>query len=485
MTRFLVPLRSGLLSALLLISSLAVSLSPIMSSQVNAASAWDSSVIRADSLILQEGGGSTIDVTSTWVSRIATSPGSLTTGERDAFESAYLAGNYSVSLYKTTDGYGRLYVNYYSSTKNIIPCGGSPYAACASPASAVNGFRMEDTSTISYGQIMMYYNGSDTFVQTGTFGAMVAAVFSFGSIQPFEVGFPVVYPPGYNGTPVQPETRDKIYPKILYLVAEYDFTANYVGDTIIPFNQVNQVCTLDQQPMYVTYSILASGEIINSRTLKCDETYNFKLPGYDNYELYVVYTNATGEIIGETDNYILNASIMPFVADGSSYTGANDGSQGECSTIDNMQVCEQVSPYEDCSEFGIDLIGGFGCIIKNFQIWIKATAMQLFVPRTSYFNGFSQTFGTLVESKLGFAATAYSMLVDWINSLIFVEADCTPTLGGGTFFGATMNYNFCAFEQAAPTIWTPLITIARLSIAAGFVFIAYRRMLEIIRGLGS
>jgi len=77
------------------------------------------------------------------------------------------------------------------------------------------------------------------------------------------------------------------------------------------------------------------------------------------------------------------------------------------------------------------------------------------------------------------------MIVDWLEQLFDLTPDCTVDTGGATFFGATPSFNFCYLEQSAPNVWNVGITTFRFIFGAGMIFFAYKRLFDVLRGLGS
>jgi len=220
---------------------------------------------------------------------------------------------------------------------------------------------------------------------------------------------------------------------------------------------------VDTNPDEVTN---ASDEYIFNRSCTDKPDYIFTDYGYYELGLRITYPNGLDGVSEQTtwDAY------KTLHIDGSTFSGGADV-HGDFVPFDPL--------LETCDPLDIP------CHLRNLGATLLDGLKTLFIPNMDYLRNLLDTFAEGLQSQFGFLYTAFEMLVQWLNSLLTVNPDCTVGLGNETFFGVPLSYNFCTFENAAPVIYNTLATTTRLIIAAGFVFVAYRRMIEIVRSLGK
>jgi len=280
--------------------------------------------------------------------------------------------------------------------------------------------------------------------------------------------FTTVYPPGYEGDEV-PSTVGgiKSVPDFTYQVTEkYKLTALYnrnleINETVSKWN-------------YKTFSAnddWTEKDQLDTKTLPIIQTYDYTLPGKGKY-LLKININVAPPGAPRTDIKELTFKID---ANGTYQFGST--LKDDCTN----GVCEPPSPYEDCSTYGIDLIGGFGCIIGNFQKWLFITLNNLFVPSSSFMTEFWSSLTGFLNEKLGFIYQSVATLISLLTGMIAnaTTTDCTYT-PGGTFFGAPLNLNFCSFEQSFPVAWNTMTAIVRSITVLALVFAFQRKYHEIM-----
>lgn len=110
---------------------------------------------------------------------------------------------------------------------------------------------------------------------------------------------------------------------------------------------------------------------------------------------------------------------------------------------------------------------------------------MLFVPSPAYFDEFFANLGSTLETKLGFVYTSFQFIISWIGAIVDITPKCNIGAMDGTFWGATVYIDLCQFEEMSPTIYNLIMIPLRFLAAGVMVFIGYRRLIGIIKGLGS
>lgn len=351
------------------------------------------------------------------------------------------------------DGMGGVYDNYNSSTSSFI----SFFITIAN-----NGNR----------PICGSYTG------TPDIGSMSA-----GDIIASSLPFTIPSPDYAGEIPASPGVKDKLHPRVSYTIDDDNLlnalNAGIFEDVCIPVGNPTSGCA----PPQIKWTLLDEemGEL-NTQTLSMAQPYTYQFPTIGTFYLQAKYV-LPPPYLNPSPNVELVTVQIEMRPNGTFQKGGTG--VNECSYVGDVYTCEPADPLEDCSTYGLDLGGYFQCIINNFGIWLRNTLIDLFVPNTARLSKTLDEFGESMQSQFGFIYTGFSMVVEWLNSILTINPICYIDTGDATFFGAEINFNFCGFEQSAPTIYNPLMTLARLSIAAGFVFIAWRRLKEITESLGT
>lgn len=214
---------------------------------------------------------------------------------------------------------------------------------------------------------------------------------------------------------------------------------------------------------------LASNEPANLKAKAYGTDYAIGMLAYD--------CNAPAAKISDTYNLKLER-IYPLKVDGSSYVLDSDNLN-----CDNGGVCEEPSPYEDCSTYGTDLIGGLGCVMRNFGVFLRSLFITLFVPTPGFLKDYFSEFKDFITTKLGFLVWPLQWAVDFVNAF-FNGLSGTNNICGWSFgnvFNSNFKLNFCSLEQNFPTAFNT----ARYMIQAFTVFMLitglythYRRLIH-------
>lgn len=169
--------------------------------------------------------------------------------------------------------------------------------------------------------------------------------------------------------------------------------------------------------------------------------------------------------------------IFPLKIDGSSYI--LDSANLNC---ENQGLCEELTPYEDCASYGVDLIGGLGCVMRNFGVFLRSLFITLFVPSPGFFKDYFTDFKTFIDTKFGFLIWPLTFAIDFVNAF-FNGVNGTNNICNwsfGNLFNSDFKLNFCSLEQNFPSAFNT----ARYMIQAFTVFVLisglythYRRLL--------
>lgn len=313
--------------------------------------------------------------------------------------------------------------------------------------------------------------------------------------QPIFSTYPVTYPEGYDGQ-IIPETYDP--PGELTVVRpEYDWQVELRSITLnnistpppgvepyrVKFDIV--VGTFDPDDFVELYEVVLDPQ--GSQRIDLTRLAPVGITAY--------YINLDGTRKEDTDEFDYRETIVTFNVDGSTFSGTTVGA-----ICNDEDVCEVVETprYEDCSVYNTDIelwSGGpnlevwsvetLSCEINNFWLRLMDFLNFLFVPDMEAITNAMNTFMGVLEEKLGFVYTSFEYLIQWITSILVVSPDCIIDTGDGEFFGASVQFDICTFEDAAPNVWAYGIGFARLLFAAGLVFLSYNRLFTILKGLGK
>ncbi|HJP81798.1 MAG TPA: hypothetical protein VJ841_05370, partial [Candidatus Saccharimonadales bacterium] len=228
-----------------------------------------------------------------------------------------------------------------------------------------------------------------------------------------------------------------------------------------------------------------SGKVLqafNSQSLFAIPDYSFT--DYGDYTVEVTFSfkdnNETLPNSIKVDDYTYKFGKMTFVVtvNGSSYYGDTSGDPdaeypSECTTTGADTVCGPPdltkNLYEDCSIYGTDIIGGFGCIMRNFGIWLREELLiPLFVPKASFLQNYFSEFRAFITGKLGFLIWPVEWSVNFVRAF-FDGLNGTNNICGwsfGNIMGGDFKLNFCSLEQNFPAAFNT----ARYMIQAFTVF---------------
>ncbi len=206
----------------------------------------------------------------------------------------------------------------------------------------------------------------------------------------------------------------------------------------------------------------------------CTSHINHQFPAYGYY-----YVRA--ELTKNDDT--IRTYVATLHVDGSTFSGSID------TTGDNPDNPDEPS-YDDCSTYGTDLIGGFGCVISNFGKWITKTVTDFVVPSKNGLQALFINFDDQMRSKFGFLYYPVDFIKNLFNTMSSVSNNCNAQSANGisganyagTFFGAPVSLNFCSTETQFPAIYNFVAGLTRILVAAGLLFAIYRKLREKLSG---
>lgn len=300
-------------------------------------------------------------------------------------------------------------------------------------------------------------------------------------------GYNANYPPGYDGTPINETIVNKIRitPEFSYDVSDRKLKARIIGE--LPFRERLQI-------RWSLQNADNNSQIIETKVISPDGLYEAEVPSKGQWLLYATPINPVPNL-PIPDEYSLHSKIQVINFDGSSFS--SDTTKSDCANNGDFNFCQEYSIYNDCSEFagvapyGIgggsfpDIIGGFGCQLQNFGIFITTTLKFLFVPSDNFINNQLSQFGDWLEEKFGFIADAFTFVIELLRTTLQINPQPVLTIPGNPeFFGATIRVDFSQMQQSAPVVWNIMMTLVRSAILVGILFAANHRFWGVIKGLG-
>lgn len=204
----------------------------------------------------------------------------------------------------------------------------------------------------------------------------------------------------------------------------------------------------------------------------CAATVNHTFPKYG-------YYNVRLEV--ENNDLSIDQYSSQFKIDGSTFSG-NLGNLGDSPDGEDTPV------YEDCSNYGLDVVGGFICVMSNFQKWIIHTLVQLFIPTSKDFRSFYNDLNEFLHQKLGLLLYPFDWIYTLYNSFLVSASACAGLDVSGvpganlnaTFFGSHVNLNVCSAQQDFPQIYNIAVFFVRTLAIFAMIAAVYRKFLVTI-----
>jgi len=112
------------------------------------------------------------------------------------------------------------------------------------------------------------------------------------------------------------------------------------------------------------------------------------------------------------------------------------------------------SIYKDCSVYGADnIIGGFGCHLDNFRIWIVDMITGLFVPDTTMIAASFDNMYAMLVQKLGFLLYPFTFVFRFFQSILDINGPVPCTIDLDKVYGVQYDLDICSFEHNLPTFF--------------------------------
>jgi len=509
--QLLKTLRLVSLCALLLLSSLALSLAPFIASPASAASVYDNAYrkqLPPIQMISPTCG--TVDVTAMATAMITESnlngqhsgfgtdwfdivngeaEGVVVIHQNSQYNNGSLDGGYS--------GYIDLAYNKVDPTSIPLQWQFEP-----DPGAYENQSYLQMTRTNRY--IGMYLNGSCTLSFTSGTGGVTENI---SSSAPGTVGIqadwrvidllpfcdPGVlctgadalafynYPPGYDGgdiNPVVPQYK----PNIGYNTFTDGrlFALGLPSYDCVPTGLTETTgCYADYQYRYTLYAPDGT-TVLKTQVVDNFGTFNYQLPGYDDYVLEVEFVDPPIPFLPLSPDAEFIKTRFQISYNGQLITGGSN--INECTISGGVEECDPADPYEDCSTYGTDIGGYFQCVIFNFGLWLDASLKSMFLPSYSFFQNFQSQLGTFLNTKLGFIATAFTTIISLAQTIIDngSSPDCTLDVVGQTLFGASVGFNVCQFEELNAVAFGFMQTLLIGGTAVALFFAGLRKYHEVV-----
>jgi len=326
---------------------------------------------------------------------------------------------------------------------------------------------------------------------TGSRTASPSSVSGFGDFYCIEESKNAVYDPGYTGEDYSPPPPDElIFAHFRYVVSDNVVTVNYIGDPCIPTTD-NSRCI----PPKLGYMMQSDGggTTLDFKVLKTTETYSFTFAVYAHYDLIINYVDY-GEIpydnLPDGYNYGYTA-IQMYINGVNNYTHDSLG----CYVEDNFCIVDEVSPYLDCSIFyttittwdggpSFNIINGdtVNCVMNNFGILLKSALYVLFVPDPSFFQDYWNDFSEFLNTKLGMLYTSIAFVFGVFGTVITNGASTACLIAPpGELFGSPVSFDICSFEEVVGnTVFVVLQSLVISLTVLALIFALYRKYQEVV-----
>lgn len=194
----------------------------------------------------------------------------------------------------------------------------------------------------------------------------------------------------------------------------------------------------------------------------------FRYPSYPATPDYCFYVDYGVELDGD---YTFLPTRSHLIIDGKDITG--DTTNEVC---DASGLCVPASLYDDCSTFGVDILGGVGCIIKNFGTFLKEMLTNLFVPPSGLMTTMMRNMQDFFSEKLGFLYQSIEKVIGVFTTIIGAAGTPNPVLSPqGNYFGRPVHFDMSSMQGiVSPEGWTAILTIIRSVTSVAILYGLYR-----------
>lgn len=285
--------------------------------------------------------------------------------------------------------------------------------------------------------------------------------------------FDIQYPEGYAGQQIGDSVNiaPKVYPEVFYNVKQFEFSASHNHNQLKEYG-------LNGNSYKVKYTLYDndSTDVLKSETIDASAFFKYTFDDYGTYGMDVEFQpkGIPYPSLPEDINFI--PTKLKILVNGQSYV--SNSNNDKC---DEQGDCEEAFIGEDCSTYGTDLIGGFGCHIRNFGRNLEAVLIALFLPAPAFFTGYWSEFTEFLNTKLGFLYQSIASIVGLLNGVITnaASSDCTFT-PAGTLWGAPMNLNLCQMQNSFPAAWAIMQSLVIGLTCFALIFAFQRRYHEAV-----
>lgn len=486
-----------LVVALFGLSSLALSLSPLLSSSAKAASVYDDLIQTTDSLVLEGISGCTIPVSyeALLVDLIQNRPvwsqpgydnyDGIFEGANATFDNATAMqivqqgqdadNNRYIQVLATTDPDAYWQFGYISNPLSYR------YFGLYTPNSGYDIALMTFTTNSTCTSLNMTYGFN--VGTTGSTSDPASFLVFINTIQTtsrpiFGQSGNVIYPPDYEGEEPTVPPGDSLSPRIGFNTnTDNSINALWIGNSDFCIQTALGGCITPK----LRWEVFGPDEttLLESKVTEIYTPFNYKFPGNDTYYFQVSFVHP-GPPFALFDPSISLKSVRFTINANGTFVVGGTGVQ-ECTAAGSIIDCGEPNPLEDCSTYGLDVGGYVSCSINNFGIWLRNTLIDLFIPSYSFFTNFQQQIGEFLNSKLGFIATAFTTIIYLFQTVLdnAYSSGC-GIFPPGTFFGASLSINVCEFENINQTMFQTMQGLLIGTTAVALFFSGLRKYHEVV-----
>lgn len=174
-------------------------------------------------------------------------------------------------------------------------------------------------------------------------------------------------------------------------------------------------------------------------------------------------------------NTVLNIDFSKVVSDFSSEQ-CIPGALGQNDAV----WCAQQDDYEDCLAYGVDLVGGIGCHVRNLGTFIVSALKLLFVPELRWIEQRLEYMTNNMKTALGFIWAPVDFIIQIFTTVKDISvANNTCALPPLTFFGSTATVHLCQWRYQLPGLWAVMQLAIQGGIALSLIFVFWRTFMKL------
>lgn len=284
------------------------------------------------------------------------------------------------------------------------------------------------------------------------------------------------YPSGYVGIPIVTTAHlaNVVYPVINYTVDNYELDASYGYNLNYHAPQSVQL----NWNLYQKQTGGALTSVGDTITTAENEHAKIKISTIGDYVLVLEY-----HIIPPATYDINNVDTIGTTSVGFNYDGTAITQSTQDMTCTNGN-CVPLAIYADCSTYGVNVVGGFGCVVGNALKAIQAFLKYLFIPNALKLKDSFDAMSTKADEKLGFLLYPVTFVVQFFTAFgdtsnnWCTESSCTKSFGN--LFGKDYTVNFTQLKTTIPSMYDFMITAIRALTIFGVLYMLRRKYLEVM-----